>query len=66
MDTPTGTSLVSSTVKNTPEDKPLHYRQIIIEVLKQSAHAPMNGDIQTIPILDTASDHYSVVRYRLG
>ena len=61
MDTPTATSLVSSTRKTTSEDKLLHYRQIIIEALKQYAHAPINGKIQTITILDSVGDHYQLL-----
>lgn len=61
MDTSTGTSLVSSTGKTTSEDKLLHYRQIIIEVLKQYAHAPINGKIQTMTILDTMGEHYQLL-----
>ena len=61
MDTPTATSLVSLTGKTASEDKLLHYRQIVIEVLKQYAHAPVNGKIQTITILDTVGDHYQLL-----
>lgn len=60
MDTQTRASLVVSTVKAT-EEKQLHYRQIIIQVLKQHARAPINGDIQTISILDTVGDHYQLL-----
>ena len=61
MDASTRTSLVSSSGKNTLENKWLHYRQVIIDVLKQYAHAPINGKIQTITILDTMGDHYQLL-----
>lgn len=61
MDTPTGTSLVNLTVQAPAEEKQLLYRQLIIQVLKQYVCAPINGDIQTLPILDTVGDHYQLL-----
>jgi hypothetical protein len=60
-DTSAGTGLVSSMVKPLLEDKQAYYRQIITEEMKQAAHAPMNGEIQTIVILDPVGDHYQLL-----
>lgn len=61
MATSTGPELMNSSIEVTLEEKLGHYRQIIVNVLKQYAHAPMNGEIQTIPILDTDGDHYQLL-----
>lgn len=61
MATSTGPNLMNSPIEVTLEEKLGHYRQIIVNVLKQYAHAPMNGEIQTIPILDREGDHYQLL-----
>jgi XisI protein len=61
MATSTGPDLMNSPIEVTLEEKLGHYRQIIMTVLKQYAHAPMNGEIQTIPILDREGDHYQLL-----
>jgi XisI protein len=54
MDAPTRNGL-------TLESRTENYRQIIIDVLREHAHAPINGEIQTVPILDTIGDHYQLL-----
>jgi hypothetical protein len=61
MATSTGTSLIHSPIEPVSNEKLDRYRQIIMDILKQYAHAPMNGEIQTIPILDTEGDHYQLL-----
>ncbi len=61
MATSTGTSLIQFPIEPSPPEKLDRYRQIVMDVLKQYAHAPMNGEIQTIPILDTEGDHYQLL-----
>jgi XisI protein len=61
MDTSAGTGLVGSMVKPPLEDKQAYYRQIITEEMKQVACAPVNGEIQTIAILDPIGDHYQLL-----
>ena len=61
MATSTGTSLIHSTIEPVSTEKLDRYRQIIMDILKQYAHSPMNGEIQTIPILDTEGDHYQLL-----
>jgi XisI protein len=61
MATSTGPDVMSLPIDVTLEAKLIHYRQIIVDVLKQYAHAPMNGEIQTIPILDREGDHYQLL-----
>jgi hypothetical protein len=61
MATSTGPDVMSLPIEVTLEEKLVHYRQIVVDVLKQYAHAPMNGEIQTIPILDREGDHYQLL-----
>jgi XisI protein len=61
MATTTGTGVIHSPIEPTLPEKLDRYRQIIMDILKQYAHAPMNGEIQTIPILDTEGDHYQLL-----
>ncbi len=61
MVTSTGTSVIQASIEPSLTEKLDRYRQIIIDILKQYAHAPMNGEIQTIPVLDTEGDHYQLL-----
>jgi XisI protein len=61
MATSPGPDVMSLPTDVTLEQKLVQYRQIIVDVLKQYAHEPMNGEIQTIPILDREGDHYQLL-----
>ena len=61
MATSTGTVVTQSPIEPHSTEKLDRYRQIIMAILKQYAHVPMNGQIQTIPILDTEGDHYQLL-----
>ena len=45
-----------------PQDEQIQqYRQLICQLLLQAARAPVNGAIQTVPILDAERDHYQLL-----
>jgi XisI protein len=61
MDTATRTDLIDSVKVRSPKETLAHYRQILIKILKDLARAPINGDIQTIAIIDIEGDHYQIL-----
>jgi hypothetical protein len=61
MDSQTSDPAVGQALLTHPDPQIQQYRQLICQILRQSAHSPANGTIQTVPILDTERDHYQLL-----
>ncbi len=61
MDPQTRSHTISQAMVTHPEEQISQYRHLICQLLLQSAHAPANGAVQTVPILDTERDRYQLL-----